>query len=1016
MKSSGVALARSIALGCLVALLGGQACAGTLPAPLTAPNGSQGYGTAVALSSDGTVAVVSANNPNNNNLGLNTNVILVSQFADGVWSAAPIIELQDPAYGSDIQDQWGAAIAMSAVTNNTFTLAVGSADEAIVHGAPILNGVVFLYSCTLNAPAGCAQIAYFSDPVGAASAGDHFGSALAISQDGNTVLVGAWGTVGAGGAGVGNVSESGVGAAYVYVANGGSWLALPTATLSEYAATCASFGSSSPQVVCDKFGYAVALSADGNTALVGAPGAVAGGHPNEGSAFAFQTYSGQWQTTPVTTLYNVNGTACSNLAAETCDFYGAAVALSADGSTALVGAPNALGTGAAAGDLGEASVFHQLVAGTWAGVTNPVFVYTNPNQNPSGTSLTAGQGVQNYGSALALSSNGSTLLVGSAQALQVSNGLYSGVIDGYSCNFSATPNCVNTPTEVLNTLLPVGSGDLFGSALAMSADATVVLVGAPKTPSAAAGNSGAAYVFGAPGAQAALTLTLSATPYPAAPGGLLTYDLTATNTDNLAIANALTLTVSLPAGVTYITYNTAAGTCSAAGSPTTVTCTLAALTPGASWPLSLEVATGKTPAALPTSATLTAGSATAKAYFTAISDLPPTANNGQLGIDGDTATSGTLSATPGSITALTYSIVAQPSHGSVALINAGTGAFTYTPAAGFSGPDSFTFNVSDGIWTTGAATETIAVATSNIALALSYTGPNDVTVVADQILVYDLTVTNTDKQQPALNLVLTGALVAGVTLVSDNAAGATCTTTSTSYTCTLTSLAAGATWTPNVTVQIGSSGGGQNLTTAVANVKAQNSSNNPSISATVSESQAPTTLNLSYSDLNNLCTPNSSTANGNCPTVLPGSAFGYVVSVTNSGKTPADNVVVVVTIPAGMTFSNASAGSGTCLIDAAEGKMACALDALAPVTGTMSSTNPQNWEIGFVATVNSTDSNGQQLVSQATATASNTGPTPAVTQTLVVGTTLGGSGSFGWLELLALTGICWFGRLYRRAE
>jgi hypothetical protein len=140
------------------------------------------------------------------------------------------------------------------------------------------------------------------------------------------------------------------------------------------------------------------------------------------------------------------------------------------------------------------------------------------------------------------------------------------------------------------------------------------------------------------------------------------------------------------------------------------------------------------------------------------------------------------------------------------------------------------------------------------------------------------------------------------------------------------------------------------------------------------------------------------------------------VSVTNSGKTPADNVVVVVTIPAGMTFSNASAGSGTCLIDAAEGKMACALDALAPVTGTMSSTNPQNWEIGFVATVNSTDSNGQQLVSQATATASNTGPTPAVTQTLVVGTTLGGSGSFGWLELLALTGICWFGRLYRRAE
>jgi uncharacterized repeat protein (TIGR01451 family) len=1011
MSNTGFILARSIlALGMsLLTLLGTRALAGTLPLPLPQPNGSQGYGSAVALSPDGSIAVASANNPNNNSLGLNTNVIFVSQFADGAWSATPIIELHDPAYGSDIQDQFGAAIAMSAVTNNTFTLAVGSADEAVVNGQPILNGVVFLFSCTLNAPAGCTQIAYFSDPVDAASANDHFGSALAISQDGNTVLVGAWGTEGAGGPGVGNKAESGVGAAYVYSASGSSWPGGPTATLSGYAGACASFGSSSPQIVCGKFGYAVALSADGNTALVGAPGVSSGSRPNDGSAYVFQTYSGQWQTLPVTTLYDANGTACTNLAAETCDFYGAAVALSADGSTAIIGAPNALGTGATAGNLGEASVFHQLVAGTWAGVTSPVFVYANPNQNPSGTSVNANQAVQNYGSALALSGNGTTLLVGSAQALQASNGLYSGVIDSYSCNFSASPNCVNTPAEVLNTLLGVGSGDLFGSAIAMSTDGTVVLVGAPKTPSGAAGNSGAAYVFGAPGALAALSLTLNATPYPVAPGGTLTYDLTATNTDNLAIANALTLIVTLPASVTYITYNTAAGTCSAAGSPTTVTCTLAALASGASWQLSLIVAAGTTPAALPTSATLTAGSATAKAFFTAITDVPPTANNGQLGVVGGAATAGTLSATPGLIAALTYSIVANPSHGSVVITNASTGAFTYTPAAGFTGSDSFTFDVSDGLWTSSAATENIAVATSTVALALSYTGPNNVSVVQNQDLVYDLTVTNTDKQQPAVNVVLAGTLVAGVTLVSDTAAGATCTTTTTTYTCTLLSLAAGASWTPNVTVQISGSGGAQNVTTAVANVKAQNSSNNPSISASVSESQAPTTLNLSYSNLDDLCTPQSS-GNGNCPAVLPGSSFDYAVVVTNSGKAPADNVLVVVTIPAGMTFTYAAAGTGTCLIGAAEGKMACALNSLAPITA---NSQPE-WGISFVATVNSADSNGQQLVSQATATASNTGPTPAATQTLVVGTTLnGGGGSLGWLELLVLGGLCWFSRGWR---
>ena len=42
---------------------------------------------------------------------------------------------------------------------------------------------------------------------------------------------------------------------------------------------------------------------------------------------------------------------------------------------------------------------------------------------------------------------------------------------------------------------------------------------------------------------------------------------------------------------------------------------------------------------------------------------------------------------------LTYAIVGQPAHGSLT----GTGANrTYTPAAGYHGPDSFTFTVADG--------------------------------------------------------------------------------------------------------------------------------------------------------------------------------------------------------------------------------------------------------------------------------------------------------------------------------
>lgn len=59
--------------------------------------------------------------------------------------------------------------------------------------------------------------------------------------------------------------------------------------------------------------------------------------------------------------------------------------------------------------------------------------------------------------------------------------------------------------------------------------------------------------------------------------------------------------------------------------------------------------------------------------------------------------------------ALTYSLVGEPSHGMASLTDASKGSFTYTPAAGYAGQDSFTFEVSDGIATSSAATESVTV-------------------------------------------------------------------------------------------------------------------------------------------------------------------------------------------------------------------------------------------------------------------------------------------------------------------
>src|SRR5207244_686353 len=60
---------------------------------------------------------------------------------------------------------------------------------------------------------------------------------------------------------------------------------------------------------------------------------------------------------------------------------------------------------------------------------------------------------------------------------------------------------------------------------------------------------------------------------------------------------------------------------------------------------------------------------------------------------------------------LSASLVGSVTHGTLAL--GGNGSSTYTPAAGFSGTDSFTYQASDGQAKGGAATATITVTAIN---------------------------------------------------------------------------------------------------------------------------------------------------------------------------------------------------------------------------------------------------------------------------------------------------------------
>ncbi len=88
-------------------------------------------------------------------------------------------------------------------------------------------------------------------------------------------------------------------------------------------------------------------------------------------------------------------------------------------------------------------------------------------------------------------------------------------------------------------------------------------------------------------------------------------------------------------------------------------------------------------------------------------NVAPVAASQSLTTDQDKALSGTVSASDANGDSLTYSVATQPSNGTLTL--SANGSFTYTPAAGWSGADSFSFRASDGELSSNAATVSITV-------------------------------------------------------------------------------------------------------------------------------------------------------------------------------------------------------------------------------------------------------------------------------------------------------------------
>jgi hypothetical protein len=332
------------------------------PAALSPPDLGPGdrFGESVSLSADGTTVLVGA--PSDADAG---EAYAFARTGTG-WDATPAA-LPDPDPGGD--GRFGESVCLS---DDGTTALVGARDYRTEAGHGVGAAHVFARTEAGWDPAPVTL------PNPRPAPGDRFGSDVAVSADGRTALVGAPLDEAA------TPGDDGplAGVAYVFTRTEAGWDAADPAALA----------NPDPDWY-DVFGWSVAVSADGRTALVGAPENDAGDTEagyGVGAAYVFARTEAGWDPTPVT---------LSNPDPDPYDYFGWDVALSADGTTALL---DAFGGGADADPGGETYAFARTESGWATGTPLPL---PDPTPDTSGSP----------GRRVAVDASGSAALVGAPE-------------------------------------------------------------------------------------------------------------------------------------------------------------------------------------------------------------------------------------------------------------------------------------------------------------------------------------------------------------------------------------------------------------------------------------------------------------------------------------------------------------------------------------------------------------------------------------------------------------------------
>jgi hypothetical protein len=366
-----------------------------------APLPDSEFGTSVALSADGNSALVGG--PGDEAKGSMGGAAWVFTRSGSSWSE------QAKLTGADEEGpgQFGISVALSA-----------DGSTALIGGINDQTGKATVGAAWVFTRSGPAWTQQGSKLTGGGEVGDgRFGKSVALSANGNTALIGGYFDGGP-------KAEPQTGAAWVFTRSGPAWTEQAKLT-------------GTGEVGLGQFGLSVALAADGNTALVGAPldkGEV-------GAAWVFARSGAGWAQQTELTGSGESGSGN----------FGAAAALSADGNTALIGGPGD-GTGGA----------------TWAfGRSGSAWAQQGAKLVPSDES-----GPGQFGAGVALSSDGNTALVGASLDAETK------VPTGAAWEFARSGASWSQQGPKLHGSAIAKEAE-FGAAVALSADGATAFIGGP---------------------------------------------------------------------------------------------------------------------------------------------------------------------------------------------------------------------------------------------------------------------------------------------------------------------------------------------------------------------------------------------------------------------------------------------------------------------------------------------------------------------------------------------------------